>query len=1043
MLLSDISVKRPVFATVISLMLCVLGLVAFVNLPLRELPDIDTPIVSVQTTYRGADAAVVESRLTKPLEDAVSGIEGIRTIASSSRTGQSQISIEFGLSRDIESAANDVRDAVSRVVGRLPEESDPPQIFKVDSNGDVIIWFNLASSRMNLRELTDYAERYVVDRLSAVDGVANVIIGGEQRYAMRLWVDREALAARGLTLSDVEDALTRENVELPAGAINSTTRDFTVRVMRGYSKPEDFERLVIRKGEDGHQVRVGEVARVELGSEEPRNDYRGNGQLQLGLGVVKTSTANELEVVRGAKAAVERVKETLPEGTQIFVSYDATVFVDTALTEVYKTLIEAVLLVLVVIWLFLGSVRAALIPAVTVPVCVITAFAALYLFGFSINLLTLLALVLAIGLVVDDAIVVLENCQRRVDLGEPRLVASYRGARQVGFAVIATTAVLVAVFLPIGFMGGYLGRLFRELSVAIAAAVAISGLVALSLTPMMCSKLLVSHERTGGMTRWLDDRFRQFQRLYSSVLDRAIVHPWLTVVVMLGAIGAIGAIARVLPTELAPMEDRGVFVVSATGPEGASFDWTVGKVREMETRLMKLVDEGIVHRVNTRVPQGRGGSSTQTFNVGQAVVLLAPWDQRNVTSQELVEKIRKDFSDITGVRISPNMRQGLSRGGGQPLQFVLQGPDYAELALWRDKLLKRMEENPNLFAVDSDYKETQPQIRVDIDKKRAADLGVSTQEIGRTLESFFGGRRVTTFTVDGEEYEVMVQADIEGRRQPNDLTNLYVRSSTTQSLIPLANLVTLADMAAPASLNRFNRLRSITLSAAIAPGYSLGEGLAYVQQAAREELPAQAQTDLNGDSRDLRETGSTVVFTFAMALLIVFLVLAAQFESFVHPFVIMLTVPLAVLGALLGLLLFGSSLNLYSQIGIIMLIGLAAKNGILIVEFANQLRDQGRSIDEAIRESAAVRLRPIVMTSIATVVGALPLVLADGAGSASRRTIGVVVVFGVMLSTFLSLLVVPAIYRVLARYTRSPEAVSHELEQQDRSHADADGTQAV
>ncbi|HJU39040.1 MAG TPA: efflux RND transporter permease subunit, partial [Tahibacter sp.] len=446
MLLSDISVKRPVFATVISLLLCVLGLVAFTNLPLRELPDIDTPIVSVQTTYRGADAAVVESRLTKPLEDAVSGIEGIRTIASSSRTGQSQISIEFGLSRDIESAANDVRDAVSRVVGRLPEESDPPQIFKVDSNGDVIIWFNLASSRMNLRELTDYAERYVVDRLSAVDGVANVIIGGEQRYAMRLWVDREALAARGLTLADVEDALTRENVELPAGAINSTTRDFTVRVMRGYSKPEDFERLVIRKGDDGHQVRIGEVARVELGSEEPRNDYRGNGQLQLGLGVVKTSTANELEVVRGAKAAVERVKETLPEGTQIFVSYDATVFVDTALTEVYKTLIEAILLVLVVIWLFLGSVRAALIPAVTVPVCVITAFAALYLFGFSINLLTLLALVLAIGLVVDDAIIVVENVNRHLEEGMKPVAAAIQAARELGGPIIAMTVVLVAVY---------------------------------------------------------------------------------------------------------------------------------------------------------------------------------------------------------------------------------------------------------------------------------------------------------------------------------------------------------------------------------------------------------------------------------------------------------------------------------------------------------------------------------------------------------------------------------------------------------------------
>ena len=1037
MLLSDLSVKRPVFATVISLLLVVLGLVAFRNLSLRELPDIDTPIVSVNTSYRGADAAVVESRITKPLEDAVSGIEGIRTIQSQSQTGQSSIAIEFTLARDIESAANDVRDAVSRVVGRLPEEADPPQIFKVDSSGDVIVWFNLASSRMSAGELTDYAERYVVDRLSAVDGVANVIVGGEQRYAMRIDIDRNALAARGLTVDDVEQALNRENVELPAGAVNSSTRDFTVRVLRGYVKPDHFAALVVAKGEDGHLVRLGEVAQVSLGSEEPRNDYRGNGQPQLGLGVVKTSTANELEVVQAAKAAAERIQAALPEGTRIFVAYDATVFVDTALHEVYKTLAEAIALVLVVIFLFLGSVRAALIPAVTVPVCVVTAFAALYLFGFSINLLTLLALVLAIGLVVDDAIVVLENCQRRVDLGEPRLVAAYRGARQVGFAVIATTAVLVAVFLPIGFMGGYLGRLFRELGVAIASAVAISGLVALSLTPMMCSKLLTPHAPRG-LTHVVDALFQRVQRLYARGLERALRHPWLVVLVMLLAMGASALLVRGLPKELAPLEDRGAFVVSITGPEGAGFDWTVSKTREVERRLMKLVDEGIVSRVNTRVPQGRGGTVTQNFNVGQAIVLMAPWDRRDISSQQLIERLRRELADIPGVRISPNMRQGLSRNYGQPLQFVLQGPDYAQLAQWRDALLKRLEGNPNLFALDSDYKETQPQLRVDIDKSRAGDLGVSAEEIGHTLETYFGGRRVTTFSVDGEEYDVIVQAGAANRREPADLSNLYVRSTTTKQLIPLSNLVTLGDMAAPGQLNRFNRLRAITVSAGLAPGYSLGAALAYTEQAAREVLPPTAQTDLKADSRDLRETGGSVAFTFGMALLVVFLVLAAQFESFVHPFVIMLTVPLAVLGALLGLGLFGSTLNLYSQIGIIMLVGLAAKNGILIVEFANQLRDQGRTIDAAIREAAAVRLRPIVMTSIATVVGALPLMFAYGAGSASRRTIGVVIVFGVMVSTLLSLFVVPAIYRALARYTRSPEAVAHELAAQGAQHPDAD-----
>ena len=1036
MFLSDISVRRPVLATVISLLLTVLGFVALQQLPLRELPDIDTPVVSVQTVYRGADAAVVESRVTKPLEDAVSGIEGIKTISSNSQTGQSQIAIEFNITRDLDGAANDVRDAVSRVVGRLPKEADPPQVFKVDSGGDVILWLNLASTKMTSRELTDYAERYLVDRLSAIDGVANIVIGGEQRYAMRIWLDRTALAARALTVDDVEAALTRENVELPAGAINSSTRDFTVRVLRGYTTPEQFRALVLGKGADGHLIRLGEVAKVELGSVEPRNAYRGNGEPQLGLGIVKTSTANELEVVRAAKAAMGEIQDTLPEGTRILVAYDASVFVDTALHEVYKTLAEAIALVLVVIFLFLGSARAALIPAVTVPVCIITAFAALFLFGFSINLLTLLALVLSIGLVVDDAIVVLENCQRRVDLGEPRLVAAYRGAKQVGFAVIATTAVLVAVFLPIGFMGGYMGRLFRELGVAIASAVAISGVVALSLTPMMCSRLLKPHTKEGGFSGRVDRVFARVQGFYASRLETALKHPILMVLVMVSAVVGAALLAAFVPKELAPLEDRGAFVISVTGPEGSSFEWTEGKVTAIEQRLLKLIGEGKdIARVNIRVPQGRGGSITQVYNTGQAIVLMAPWGDRKSSSQDLIDRLRKDLADIPGVRLAPQMRQGLGRGFGQPLQFVLQGQSYEQLAQWRDKLIKRMETNPKLFAIDSDYKETQPQVRVDIARERAADLGVSTQTIGHALETFFGGRRVTTYTTEGEEYDVIVEAGAEGRRDPSDLQNLYVRGNGGKT-IPLSNLVTLTDMAAPGALNRFGRLRAITVTAGLVPGYTLGEALDFMEKAAREELPKGTQTDLKGDSRDLRDTGSSVAFTFGMALLIVFLVLAAQFESFVHPATIMLTVPLAVLGALLGLALFGSTLNLYSQIGIVMLVGLAAKNGILIVEFANQLRDQGHDIDSAIRESAHVRLRPIMMTSIATVVGALPLMLAHGAGSASRQTIGTVVVFGVMLSTLLSLFVVPTIYRVLARYTGSPEAVSRKLAEEVEANPD-------
>ena len=1036
MLLSDVSVKRPVFATVLSLILLVLGLIAFTRLPLRELPNIDPPIVSIDTTYTGASAGVVETRVTQVLEDAVAGIEGVETVQSSSRNGRSSITMEFTLNRDIEGAANDVRDAVARASDRLPEEIDPPQVAKVEGDADVIIWLNLSSTNLDTLALTDYADRYVVDRLSSIDGVAQVNIAGGQRYAMRIWIDRKAMAARNLTANDVETALRRENVELPAGRIESDTRDFTLRVSRDYRSAEDFAQLAIAKSEDGHVTRLSEIAKVERASEERRAYFHGNGKPMVGLGIVKTSTANSLDVAERVKAEMARIQTSLPENTTMGVSYDSTIFIDAAVHQVYKTLGEAVLLVLVVIFLFLGSARAALIPAVTVPVCVIAAFLGLYIFGFSINLLTLLALVLSIGLVVDDAIVVLENCQRRVDLGEPPLIAAYRGSRQVAFAVIATTAVLIAVFLPIAFMDGNNGRLFRELAVAVAGAVAISAFVALTLTPMMCSRLLRAHKHEKGFVAWTERSLAALSNGYRHALDRSVGHPLLVGAALLLAVAAIGVLFVQVPKELAPPEDRGAFFTMVQGPEGAGFDYTVQQVKEVEKRLMTLAgDDSPIFRINSRVPGSWGRS--EEMHTGQATVLLKPWNERDKTTAEVVEQARTLLADIPGVRAIPQIRQGLVRSGGQPMQMVLGGPSYDELVEWRDRMLKRMEGNPQMFAVDSDYKETRPQLRVSIDRSRAADIGVSVDDIGRTLETMMGSRRVTTFVDGGEEYDVILQAQDSDRRSPTDLTNLYVRARSGQ-LIPLANLVTLSELAEPGTLNRFNRLRAITLSAGLAPGYPLGEALDWMRKAAAEELPDTAQIDYKGESREFQKAGGAVAFTFAMALLIVFLVLAAQFESFVHPLVIMLTVPLAVLGALLGLWLWGSSLNLFSQIGIVMLVGLAAKNGILIVEFANQLRDQGRSIRDAILDASAIRLRPILMTSIATITGAIPLVLASGAGAASRVTIGVVVVFGVTLSTLLSLFVVPVFYLLLARFTRSPEAVAREIEEQETAHPDAE-----
>ncbi|MBU2977610.1 efflux RND transporter permease subunit [Alteromonas sp. C1M14] len=1024
MWLSDVSVKRPVFASVINLLVIIFGIVAISMLSLREYPDIDPPIVSINTNYDGASANIVETRITQLLEDRISGIEGIKNITSTSRNGRSSITIEFQLSRDIDAASNDVRERVSRALNNLPEQADPPEVSKENSDEDVVVWFNLRSTNLSSIELTDYAERYLVDRLSIADGVARVRLGGGRTYAMKVFLDRNAMAARGITVTDVESVIRSENVELPAGEVESTDRDFEVRVARTYLTPDDFSQLTVAVGDDGYLVRLGEIARVELAAEDDENEFRGDGVNMIGLGVIKQSKANTLDVVRAAKAQIAQIEKTLPDNIFIVPSYDSSVFIEESINEVYNTLIVAMILVMVVIYLFLGNMRATLIPAVTVPVSMIGAFIVMYMLGFSINLLTLLAMVLGIGLVVDDAIVVLENIYRRIEMGEPPLLAAYRGAKEVGFAVIATTLVLISVFVPLVFLEGNIGRLFTEFALAMAAAVAFSSFTALSLSPMMASKLLKQKSRSNAFGRWLDDRFKRIESGYYRSLGQTIHQPILMGLLFVLSLVLTWQLSNKIPSEFTPKEDRGNFYVLMQGQEGSSFENNAENLRKIESILMPYREEGKISRLLVRTP----GSGT---NAGMAVVGVVPWDERDFTSFELMDEISKKLEAVPDVRAFSVMRSGISGGTGRPVQFVLQGDTYENLVAWRDIVMEKASENPGLVRLDSDYKDTSPQLLINIDRDRAADLGVSISDIGGTLEVMLGQRRVSTYLDRGEEYDVIMEGIEADYRSPSSIDNLYVRSSRTGQLIPMDNLLTVEEQATSALLNRYNRMRAITITANLAPGYTLGEALGYLEEIVQTELPDTVSIDYKGESQLYHEAGNSFVFVFALALAVTYLILAAQFESWIHPLVIMLTVPLALVGAFIGLYLADMTINIYSQIGLVMLIGLAAKNGILIVEFANQLRDAGVEFEEALRRAAAQRLRPIVMTGFTTVFSALPLVVASGPGSESRMVIGMVIFAGVIVSAFMTLFIVPAAYAAFARNTSSPEGRAKLLAEQD------------
>lgn len=1023
MKITDTSVKRPVFAIVINLLLLTFGLVAFSMLPLREYPDIETPIVNISTEYTGASAEIIETKITQVIENRISGIEGIKSINSSSRNGRSNITIEFNINRDIDAASNDVRERVARALDSLPEQVRPPEVSKSDSDESPIAWFVLNSETMDSLQLSDYAQRFIVDRLAVVDGVSNVRIGGERKYAMKIWLNRQAMAARGITSSDIEQTLRSENVELPAGEIESVDRDFTVRTARSYKNQRDFQNLVIKRGEDGYLVRLGEVADVKLEAADDESLFRGNGRNMIGMGIVKQAKANTLTVVDNARSELEKIKRNLPEGTTIEDSYDSSVFIKESINEVYQTLAISMGLVVLIIFIFLGNIRATLIPAVTVPVALVSSFMFLLAMGYSINLLTLLALVLAIGLVVDDAIVMLENIHRRIELGEPPLLAAYRGAREVGFAIIATTLVLISVFVPLVFMDGRIGALFTEFAMAVSAAVFFSSITALTLSPALCSKVLKASEKESKFSQAMDRFFTKLENGYRNTLASNMTRKWGLMLSLVLAGFVSYSLFLQIPSELTPKEDRGTFFVLMNGPEGASYENNAANMAKIEERLLPYSESGELSRVLVRVP-GWGDSG------GVAIVGMADWDKRKRSTWEVMDEISGKMQEVTDVRAFAIMRRGIGGGGSsRPIEFVLQGNDYAQLADWRDRIIKRAEKNPGLVRIDHDYKETFPQFLVSIDKNKAADLGVSVSDVGRTLETMLGQRRVTTFIDRGEEYDVILKGTKEDFANPTDISNIYLKSRSGE-LVPLDSLISLKEEATASRLNRYNRMRAITLSANLAEGYTLEQALNFLNTIAAEENDIDGAIAYKGESELFYEGASAMTYVFVLALTVTFLVLAAQFESFMHPFVIMLTVPLGLMGAMFGLWSMGLTLNIYSQIGIVMLIGLSAKNGILIVEFTNQLRDKGVEFSEAILQAATQRLRPIIMTSLTTVMSAVPLVLASGPGSESRMVIGVVVFTGVTVATILTLFVVPAAYYALARNTQSPEFLQQKLDQQ-------------
>jgi multidrug efflux pump len=1004
--IASISIKRPVLASVLSITLLLFGFVGFQMLGLREFPSVDPPIVTVSTGYTGANADVIATQITQPLEESINGIAGIRTLTSSSSDGDSRITVEFNIDADMEAAANDVRDRVSRAMRRLPQDCDPPVVVKTDADSDAIITLAVRSETRSLLELTDFGINVFKERLQTIPGVSDIRVYGEKKYAMRLELDPSRLSAFQISPTDIRTALQRENVELPSGRIEGYERELTIRTLGRLTTEDEFNNLLIKE-QNGVLIRLRDIGKAVLSAESLKSSFRGNGGIQqIALGIQPQPGSNHIAIADEFYKRVERLKLEIPQDLKLEIILDTTTNIRKGIKEVEETIFFSFALVVLVIFVFLRHWRTTLIPVLAIPISLIATFGIMYFAGFTINLLTLLGIVLATGLVVDDAIVVLENIYKKIEQGEKPMVAGHKGSEEIMFAIISTTVTLAAVFLPIMFLSGISGRLFREFAVTVAGSVIISAFVSLTLTPMMCARMLRKTTSETGFYHKSERFFEWMTTGYHNSLRAFINHRWIAVAIMLGSILIIVLIGRVIPQELAPMEDKSRIRITATSPEGTAYE-SMGLYMDKLAELLDTIPE----KKTLMIMTGMGGT-----NSGFARIGLVDPNQRNRTQQEIADWLNGILRKNNFARTYATQEQTIAttrRGAGLPVQYVILAPDFASLRSTLPLFMEKALENKAFQVVDVDLKFNKPELRIDIDRDRAKTMGVTIRDIAENLSLYFSQQRYGYFILRDKQYQVIGEASRSNRDNPMDLSSIYIRNSSGK-LIQLENVVKIANQSNPPTIFRFNRYVSATISAQPAVGVTLGDGIAEMKKIASEVLPESFSSTLSGSSRDFDESASSLVYAFVFALILIFLVLAAQFESYRDPLIVMLTVPLAIAGALISLMLFNQTLNIFSEIGIIILIGIVTKNGILIVEFANQKKLGGLPIREAVLEAATLRLRPILMTSLATMLGALPIALALGAAAQSRVPMGIAIIGGLIFSLILTLYIVPALYTLIS-----------------------------